>query len=151
MTVVYEAIPDINCVLAIFLTILGAGIGVLLVVLILLATFLEDDWDDGGRIDSFHRLGSSRPRKYTLSNEEILRVVESYRTLERLEEWTCAVCLEGGSTESVSSEDEESHAYLPALNFTMLPCGHLFHERCIETWFYRGGTSCPLCKSIVPI
>ena len=27
----------------------------------------------------------------------------------------------------------------------MLPCGHHFHKSCVDEWFNRGKTSCPLC------
>jgi hypothetical protein len=27
-----------------------------------------------------------------------------------------------------------------------LPCGHLYHERCISDWEDRGNETCPLCR-----
>ena len=29
---------------------------------------------------------------------------------------------------------------------TELPCGHLYHKRCIERWEERGNDTCPLCR-----
>ncbi|KAM0822332.1 hypothetical protein ACQ4PT_071563 [Festuca glaucescens] len=43
----------------------------------------------------------------------------------------CAICLLDSET-----EDEDTD---------MLPCSHLFHRRCIATWFDRAST-CPTCR-----
>jgi hypothetical protein len=43
----------------------------------------------------------------------------------------CAICLLHSET-----EDEDTD---------MLPCSHLFHKRCIATWFHRAST-CPTCR-----
>lgn len=29
---------------------------------------------------------------------------------------------------------------------TELPCGHLYHKRCIGSWEERGNDTCPLCR-----
>ena len=31
-----------------------------------------------------------------------------------------------------------------------LPCGHVFHRRCLEPWVLRDGRTCPLCREPVP-
>ncbi|CAH0559368.1 unnamed protein product [Brassicogethes aeneus] len=33
-----------------------------------------------------------------------------------------------------------------ARDFKNLPCGHVFHTRCIESWF-RNKRNCPVCRS----
>lgn len=47
---------------------------------------------------------------------------------------TCSICLSGYHDDATSS---------------MLPCGHIFHRKCIHQWLQSGRTTsgdCPLCK-----
>ena len=48
-------------------------------------------------------------------------------------ESTCSCCLEDFSAEDVVAR---------------LPCGHVFHEKCIMNWFLmRASSNCPMCRS----
>ena len=49
---------------------------------------------------------------------------------------TCAICL--------SSVDERNMD----LACTMVPCGHVFHSICIQSWLVHK-TECPMCRSAV--
>ncbi|GAA0187258.1 hypothetical protein LIER_34546 [Lithospermum erythrorhizon] len=51
----------------------------------------------------------------------------------------CSVCLEDYQSEV---EEEEG------CNNKQVPCGHIFHENCIQVWLSHHN-SCPLCRSIV--
>ena len=44
---------------------------------------------------------------------------------------TCSICL--NSVRRTRSTQE-------------LPCGHLYHKKCIEAWEERGNETCPLCR-----
>ncbi|KAL6844807.1 hypothetical protein ACP4OV_025466 [Aristida adscensionis] len=46
----------------------------------------------------------------------------------------CRVCLAGFEPEAVVNR---------------LPCGHLFHRRCVETWLLYDRATCPLCRARV--
>ncbi|KAF8694780.1 hypothetical protein HU200_037871 [Digitaria exilis] len=48
----------------------------------------------------------------------------------------CSVCLAGFGAEA-------------AVNH--LPCGHVFHRACLETWLRYERATCPLCRAHVPI
>ncbi|CAL5073762.1 unnamed protein product [Urochloa decumbens] len=44
----------------------------------------------------------------------------------------CSVCLAGFGAEAVANR---------------LPCGHLFHRGCLETWLRYERATCPLCRA----
>jgi len=44
----------------------------------------------------------------------------------------CPICLD--------VLEEQSHV-------RCLPCEHVFHQDCLETWYLKGRYSCPMCKS----
>ncbi|RLN35970.1 putative E3 ubiquitin-protein ligase XERICO [Panicum miliaceum] len=48
----------------------------------------------------------------------------------------CSVCLAGFVAEAVVNR---------------LPCGHLFHRGCLETWLRYERATCPLCRAHVPV
>lgn len=48
----------------------------------------------------------------------------------------CSVCLAGFGGEAVVDQ---------------LPCGHVFHQACLETWLRYERATCPLCRAHVPI
>ena len=48
----------------------------------------------------------------------------------------CRVCLARFEPESVVNR---------------LPCGHLFHRGCLETWLRYERATCPLCRAHVPV
>jgi len=47
----------------------------------------------------------------------------------------CSVCLAGFGAAAVVNR---------------LPCGHLFHRGCLETWLRYERATCPLCRAHVP-
>lgn len=47
------------------------------------------------------------------------------------EDETCVICLD---------------SYEEGDKITTLPCGHLFHSRCIMVWFSGSNGLCPICK-----
>lgn len=53
-------------------------------------------------------------------------------------EWVCTVCLRSG---------ELTH-YTPRRYIKRLPCGHMYHVRCIDRWLLQN-VSCPLCRESV--
>lgn len=48
----------------------------------------------------------------------------------------CSVCLAGFEAKAVVNR---------------LPCGHLFHRACLETWLRYERATCPLCRAHVPL
>ncbi|CAD6218800.1 unnamed protein product [Miscanthus lutarioriparius] len=48
----------------------------------------------------------------------------------------CSVCLSGFVAKAVVNR---------------LPCGHLFHRACLETWLRYERATCPLCRANVPL
>nr|ACG28648.1 RING-H2 finger protein [Zea mays] len=48
----------------------------------------------------------------------------------------CSVCLAGFRARAVVNR---------------LPCGHLFHRACLETWLRYERATCPLCRAHVPL
>lgn len=50
--------------------------------------------------------------------------------------WTCAICLE-----------ERHEKQSDNTRFSKLPCEHVFHSMCINSWIAKGNGSCPLCRS----
>ncbi|RCV12136.1 hypothetical protein SETIT_2G245100v2 [Setaria italica] len=48
----------------------------------------------------------------------------------------CSVCLAGFEAGAVVNR---------------LPCGHVFHRGCLETWLRYERATCPLCRARVPI
>ncbi|KAE8721532.1 T24P13.18 [Hibiscus syriacus] len=72
-------------------------------------------------------------------DEEIEFVPASKSSIDGLEivldsgfEFECAVCLEKGKKEA-----------------KRMPCGHAFHDRCIEKWLEKS-CMCPVCRYILP-
>lgn len=54
----------------------------------------------------------------------------------------CAICMDSLSLET--QELEEGRRLCPGL--CKAPCGHVFHQSCLQAWARRAGT-CPLCRS----
>lgn len=65
---------------------------------------------------------------------------------ETRERRVCVRCVQGGS--SLDAETEGGgHDDAASSHLTLLPCGHIFHERCIAEWFvHKRASECPLCK-----
>ena len=41
------------------------------------------------------------------------------------------------------------YEHVPAIDSSVLPCGHSFHKGCIDTWVLKSAT-CPMCRAAVP-
>ena len=47
---------------------------------------------------------------------------------------TCAICIE---------------TFKKGDNYVILPCGHMFHKNCVETWLTNKKNTCPTCRGFV--
>lgn len=80
--------------------------------------------------------------KPKLSHTEMCRIQEAIERLQSKNfvdpDEVCTICIEG--------VDEDTN-----LGNMKLPCGHVFHFRCVVPWLQQGGT-CPCCRAsiIVP-
>ena len=65
---------------------------------------------------------------------------------------TCAICLEDNTAPRAASSGPSSGAALSSgaqeNPSGMLPCGHAFHEKCIQKWLQNHDV-CPSCKHVV--
>ena len=55
------------------------------------------------------------------------------KDLADLADVICCICLD-----DLNAETPES--------VVGLPCGHMFHRRCVTKWLTKKSTTCPLCK-----
>lgn len=79
------------------------------------------------------RVYVNRPRTTTLSNRELNRATRriKYRKRQGSDD-TCSICLEEFSEREVVRE---------------LPCRHLYHNQCVDTWLRKYNALCPNCKT----
>jgi hypothetical protein len=61
---------------------------------------------------------------------------------EEAMDMTCAICLDDNTTPRRGCADDDEN---PS---GMLPCGHAFHEKCIQRWLEEHD-ECPSCKHVV--
>ena len=54
------------------------------------------------------------------------------------------------STKNNMSSDDSCPVCLEQLDTSVTTgCNHVFCEKCIDEWFDRGETSCPLCRTSI--
>ena len=62
-----------------------------------------------------------------------LRIIE-FRQLDRRTHKSCGICNNDFSASQTLIE---------------LPCGHVYHKRCLIDWFREGGNYCPTCRETI--
>eukprot|EP00408_Alexandrium_pacificum_P005184 CAMPEP_0171216820 /NCGR_PEP_ID=MMETSP0790-20130122/32373_1 /TAXON_ID=2925 /ORGANISM="Alexandrium catenella, Strain OF101" /LENGTH=225 /DNA_ID=CAMNT_0011682603 /DNA_START=45 /DNA_END=720 /DNA_ORIENTATION=- len=85
-------------------------------------------------VPSSSRLSSSCPPSANLAFQALPRVEMATCSLSRPCDFQCAICLEEWSGDDVAAR---------------IPCGHLFHEACLESWLRRS-FQCPACRYELP-
>jgi len=76
-------------------------------------------------------LGGSNP-KYN-KKDFVFHLPKYKKVNENLQDKECSIC----------HENYKDNEYFRELGH----CGHCFHKKCIDEWFYRSKTySCPLCR-----
>lgn len=58
----------------------------------------------------------------------------------------CSICFECFDCSNTSADDENE--------FCVTSCGHFFHRKCINRWFFQQSNTvncCPLCRQIIAI
>ncbi|EMC98926.1 hypothetical protein BAUCODRAFT_145927 [Baudoinia panamericana UAMH 10762] len=62
-----------------------------------------------------------------------------------LQQPTCAICLDDFVPASTTPEDREAEASI----VRELPCHHIFHPDCVDTFLRDSSSLCPMCKKTV--
>eukprot|EP00391_Amoebophrya_sp_Ameob2_P009209 CAMPEP_0178988164 /NCGR_PEP_ID=MMETSP0795-20121207/3665_1 /TAXON_ID=88552 /ORGANISM="Amoebophrya sp., Strain Ameob2" /LENGTH=703 /DNA_ID=CAMNT_0020679421 /DNA_START=248 /DNA_END=2359 /DNA_ORIENTATION=+ len=84
----------------------------------------------GGRFMSESRRARLRAQE-TLARCTSFKLLHEHIVARGEENCCCAICLQDCE---LAQEVSES------------PCGHLFHQDCLEKWAQFGGTNCPVCR-----
>ncbi|ETS82030.1 hypothetical protein PFICI_07032 [Pestalotiopsis fici W106-1] len=95
------------------------------------------------------------------SNEATPRPSVPHRVCDKLKEWKALIPkrptprLQKSQPERLSRQEETSCAicaedFFDGTDLRKLPCGHLFHPRCIDEWLAEFNVTCPLWQ-VVPL
>ncbi len=100
----------------------------------------------GGKVhENFQCLADS----IAIHNEKI-NLGSSKKTLKRILETPCAICLDDMDQKGLSEQKEKTAENVHQLGARILetPCAHYFHEKCVGEWL-ENQLTCPLCRSPV--
>lgn len=69
----------------------------------------------------------------------------SYNSDDVIDAERCSICLD----DLICNDDDEMTINN---NMLMMPCNHLFHNRCIISWLTtKNASTCPLCRNTIQI
>lgn len=116
----------------------------------------NDDCERGPRLETIHEDdGATDPRRD--SPHDAARPNFARRIYVRLKRWEALVPkrptprLQKPHPERLSRQEETSCSicaedFSDGTDLRKLPCGHLFHPRCIDAWLADFNVTCPLCR-----
>jgi len=91
--------------------------------------------DDADFTSAVIDLGSNRKQVYTKKDFtfHLPKYLKVGKDNEKLRSKTCSIC----------QDSFKENEYFRELQH----CGHFFHKKCVDEWFFRSKTySCPLCR-----
>lgn len=94
----------------------------------------EREWVERGLAESLAEESEGGQRRTAAASMAAVRGLKRKRVVKDGVEESCRVCLE---------------EFMKGERVTIMPCRHVFHEGCIETWL---GTNhvCPICRFKMP-
>jgi hypothetical protein len=89
-------------------------------------------------IMSFGSPGTTPPKTDSLlQRREQIKSIGKYKKIKDtsvLQEKSCPICID----EFVCGEYNRT-----------LDCGHVFHKKCIDRWFKKNHSDCPMCRKVI--
>jgi hypothetical protein len=80
--------------------------------------------------DNFHK-HMKEHRKTQIKN---IGKYTKIKNLDELSDQTCSICISDFETGQFHRK---------------LKCGHCFHKKCIDKWFTKNHSDCPLCRAVI--